>query len=180
MKGHIEVNCWKKNPSLMPEKFKGKKTEKAGAAVEEEHLLSFIDVCDDNIILDTGASMMYMQVDIQEAYCFATIDYGIGNVTDEDDIPDLEAPKECEDEDKVSELKISCASEARLNNERHKDHDNDMEPPMSVNDVEMGYEFHNDAVFVQVELILEDEDVEETEGLSQIRPTLQALNSPNM
>jgi len=24
MKGHIEVNCWKKNPSLMPEKFKGK------------------------------------------------------------------------------------------------------------------------------------------------------------
>jgi len=40
MKGHIEVNCWKKNPSLMPEKFKGKKTEKAGAAVEEEVLLS--------------------------------------------------------------------------------------------------------------------------------------------
>ena len=40
MKGHIEVNCWKKNPLLMPEKFKGKKTEKAGAAVEEEHHLS--------------------------------------------------------------------------------------------------------------------------------------------
>ncbi len=39
-KGHIEVNCWKKNPLLKPEKFKGKKTEKAGAAVEEEHLLS--------------------------------------------------------------------------------------------------------------------------------------------
>ena len=38
----------------MPEKFKGKKTEKAGAAVEEEVLLSHIDVCDDNIILDTG------------------------------------------------------------------------------------------------------------------------------
>ena len=87
MKGHIEVNCWKKHPSLMPEKFKGKKTEKAGAAVEEEHLLSFIYVCDDNVILDTaGASMMYMQVDIQEAYCFANIDYG--NVTDEDDISD--------------------------------------------------------------------------------------------
>ena len=47
----------------MPEKFKGKKTEKAGAAVEEEHLLSFIDVCDDNVILDTGASMMYMRED---------------------------------------------------------------------------------------------------------------------
>jgi hypothetical protein len=52
-------------PSLMPEKFKGKKTEKAGVVVEEEHLLSFIDVCDNNVILDTGASMMYMQVDIQ-------------------------------------------------------------------------------------------------------------------
>jgi hypothetical protein len=57
----------------MPEKFKGKKTEKAGAAVEEEHLLSFIDECDDNVILDTGANMMYMQVDIQEAYHFATM-----------------------------------------------------------------------------------------------------------
>jgi hypothetical protein len=36
MKGHIEVNCWKKHPSLMPEKSKGKKTEKAGAAEEED------------------------------------------------------------------------------------------------------------------------------------------------
>ena len=89
MKGHIEVNCWKKNPLQMSEKFKGKKTEKAGAAVEEEHLLSFINVCDNNVILDTGASMMYMQVDIQEAYRFATINYGFGNVTDKDDIPDL-------------------------------------------------------------------------------------------
>ena len=59
----------------MPEKFKGKMTEKAGAAVEEEHLLSFIDVCDNNVILDAGASMMYMQVDIQEAYRFANINY---------------------------------------------------------------------------------------------------------
>jgi hypothetical protein len=107
--------------------------------VEEEHLLSFIDVCDSNIILDIGASMMYMQeVDIQEAYRFVTIDYGFRNVTDKDDIPDLEAPTECEDEEKVSELKISCANEARLNNERHEDHNNDMEPPMSVvNDVEV-------------------------------------------
>ena len=78
----------------MPEKIKGKKTEKAGVAVEEEHLLSFIDVCDDNVILDTGASMMYIQVDIQEAYRFATIDYGF-------DVPDLEAPTECEDEEKL-------------------------------------------------------------------------------
>ncbi len=107
MKGHIEVNCWKKNPSLMSEKFKGKKTEKAGAAVEEEILLSCIDVCDDNIILDTCASMMYMQyVDIQDAYRFATIDGDcrFGNVTDEDDIPELEAPTECEDKETVSEL----------------------------------------------------------------------------
>jgi len=28
----------------MPEKFKGKKTEMAGVAVEEEHLLSFINI----------------------------------------------------------------------------------------------------------------------------------------
>ncbi len=92
MKGHIDVNCWKKNPLLMPEKFKGKKTEKAGAAVEEEHLLSFIDANGD--------------------------------------------------------------------------------------DVDVDYEFHNDGAFVQVELSLKDKDVEE-KSLSQIRTTLQALNSPN-
>jgi hypothetical protein len=44
MKGHIKVNCWKKNPLLMPEKFKGKKTEKAGVMVEEEYLLSCADI----------------------------------------------------------------------------------------------------------------------------------------
>ena len=121
-------------------------------------------------------------VDIDEAYLSATIistDYGFGNVTDEDDIPYLEAPTECEDEEKVSESNASCASEARLSNKRYKDHDNDVEPPMSGNDVEVDYEFHNNAAFVQVELSLEDKDVEE-KSLSQIRPTLQALNSPNM
>ena len=90
----------------MPEKFKGKKTEKAGAVVEEVHLLSFVD--------------------INEAYLSATIisiDYGFGNVTDEDDIPDLEAPTEYEDQEKLSELKTSCASEAQLSNKRHEDHD---------------------------------------------------------
>jgi hypothetical protein len=84
--------------------------------MEEEHLLSFIN-----------------------------IDYEFGDVTDEEDIPDLEAPTECEDEEKVSKLKTSCASEARLSNERHEDHDDDVEPPMSVNennDVDMDYEFH--------------------------------------
>ncbi len=71
-------------------------------AVEEEVLLSCIDVC-----------VSYMQVDIQDVYRFATIDgdYRFGNVTDEDEISDLEAPTECEDEEKVSELRASCASE---------------------------------------------------------------------
>jgi len=166
MKGHIEVNCWKKNPSLMPEKSKGKKTEKA------EVLLSCIDVCDS-----------FMQcVDIQDAYRFATIDgeYRFGNVTDEDDIPELEAPTECKDEDTVSELRASCASEVRLNNKGHEDRNDDVEPLMSTDEVEVEYEFNNNTAFVQVEFGLEDKDVEETEDLSQIRPTLQALNSRNM
>ena len=84
---------------------------------------------------------MYMQVDIQEAYCFATINYGFGNVTDKDDIPDLQAPTEREVEEKVSELKTRCASEAQLSNKRHKDHDDDMEPLMSENDVERTMSF---------------------------------------
>ena len=110
-----------------------------------------------------------------------SINNGFGNVSDKDNITDLEAPTECEDEDKVSELKTSCASEARLGNKRHEDHDDDVEPLMSQDDVEVDYEFHNDAAFVQVEVCLEDEDVEDTEGLSpEIRLTLQALNSPNM
>ncbi len=40
---------------------------------------------------------------------------------------------------------------------------------------EVDYEFHNDASFVQIEVGLEEEDVEEDLGsnyLSQIRPTL--------
>jgi hypothetical protein len=104
----------------MPEKFKSKKAEKAG--------VSYIDVCDS-----------YMQVDIQDAYHFATIDgdYRFGNVTDEDDIPELETPTECEDEEKVSELRATCASEVRLNNEGHEDHDDDVEPPMSTDEVEV-------------------------------------------
>jgi hypothetical protein len=144
--------------------------------VEEEHLLSLVDI--DEAYL--SATMSFL--DIDEAYLSATIistDYGFGNVTDKDDIPDLEAPTECEDEEKLSESNASCASEARLSNERYEDHDDDVEPPMSANDVKVDYEFHNDAAFVQVELSLEDEDVEE-KSLSQIRPTLQALNSPNM
>ena len=117
------------------------------------------------------------------AYHFTTIDYGFGNVTDEDDIPDLEAPTECEDEEKLKEklkeLNASCASKAQLSNGRHEDHDDDVEPPMSEDDFEVDYEFHNNAAFIQVELSLKDEDAEE-KSLSQIRPTLQALNSLNM
>ena len=83
----------------------------------------------------------------------------------------------------MSELKESCAREAQLSSERHEDHDNDVEHLMSVNeinDIDVDHEFHNDVAFVQIELGLEEEDVEETEGLSLLRPTLQALNSPNM
>jgi hypothetical protein len=70
--------------------------------VEEEHLLSMVDIFGDVII-----------------YCVETsINNGFGNVTDEDDIPDLEAPTECGDKEKVSGLKTSCASEARLSNKR--------------------------------------------------------------
>jgi len=38
---------------------------------------------------------------------------------------------------------------------------------MSADNVEVEYEFHNNTAFVQVEFGLEDEDVEETEGLTQ-------------
>ena len=66
----LKVKCWKKDPLQSPEKYKGKKTKKAGAAVEEEHLLSFVYMCD----------YICMQVDIEEAYILApivSIDYGL-------------------------------------------------------------------------------------------------------
>jgi hypothetical protein len=47
-------------------------------------------------------------------------------------------------------------------------------------EVEVVYEFHNNAAFLQIELGLEEADVQEVQGLSEIRPTLQALNTPNM
>jgi hypothetical protein len=174
----------------MPEKYKGKKTEKAGAAVEEEHLLSFVNMCD----------CICMQVDIEEAHASApivSIDYGLGNVcysshnfghsrgvwNNDEDILDLETPTECEDKEEVSEWKAGCSSKASLPHKGHENHNNDMEPLMNVykdDDVEVEYEFHNNVAFVQIELGLEEEDVEEVQGLSQIRPTLQTLNSLNM
>jgi hypothetical protein len=160
----------------MPEKFQRKKTEKAGAAVEEEHLLSIVNICDDVSIV---------QVDIEAAYVLTpitSIDYKFGNVSDYDDILDLETPTKSDDEE-VFEWKASCSSKASLQHKRHEDHDNDAEPLMSVyedDDIEVDYEFHNNAAFVQIELGLKEMDVEEAQFLNQIRPTLQALNSPNM
>ena len=121
-KGHIETNCWHKDPSKMPEKFKKKKdakTEKAGAAAEKEHLLAFMD-------MDIEGK------DVEYEY----------------------------DNDKG----IKCLAFYKV--------------PIIDNIVYL----QNEA-FVQVELGLEEEDVEnedEPNYTSQIRPTLQALNSPNM
>ncbi len=144
--------------------------------VEDKYLLSIVDIRDDISII---------QVSIEAAYVSApitSIDYGFGNVTDYDDIPDLETPTKSDDKE-VFKWKASCSSEASLQHKKHEDHNDDMEPSMSVyedDDVEVDYEFHNNAAFVQIKLGLEETDVEEVQGLSQIRPTLQALNSPNM
>jgi hypothetical protein len=43
MKGHSEVNCWKKKPSLILRNSR-QETEKAGTAMKEEHLLSFVNI----------------------------------------------------------------------------------------------------------------------------------------
>ncbi len=58
--------------------------------------------------------------------------------------------------------KASCSSKASLQHKGHEDHNNDVEPLMNVyedNDVEVDYEFHNDAAFVQIELGLKETDV---------------------
>ena len=108
----------------MPEKFKKKKdvkTKKAGAAVEEEHLLSFVD----------------MDIEVEDVECKYDNDKGI----------------KCFD----------------MNEAFYK-------VPIIDNIVYL----QNEA-FLQVELGLEEEDVEnkdEPNDTSQIRPTLQAFNSP--
>jgi hypothetical protein len=46
-KGHIEANCWQKDPSQICKQFwerKDAKTEKTTAAVEDEHILSIVDM----------------------------------------------------------------------------------------------------------------------------------------
>ena len=124
----------------------------------------------DDVILDTGASIS-MQVDIQEAYVMShivSIDYGFKNVINNEDLPDLETPTECDkDEEKVREGKADCSSEASLHNKEHKDHDDNIRHLLSTDeddDIEVDYEFHNDAAFVHTELGLKEEDVEESKG----------------
>jgi hypothetical protein len=44
----------------------------------------------------------------------------------------------------------------------HEDHNDDVEPPMSVNDdneIEVDYEFHNNTAFMQIELGLKEADL---------------------
>jgi hypothetical protein len=76
-----------------------------------------------------------MQVDIEEAYVSAlivSIDYGLVNVTDDEDIPELETPTECEDKEEVSNRKAGSSSKPSLHHEGCDDHNDDVEPPMSV------------------------------------------------
>jgi hypothetical protein len=83
----------------------------------------------------------------------------------------------------VPKWKAGGSSKASLHRKGHEDYSNDVEPTMSIyedDDIEVEYEFHNDVAFVQIELGLEEEYVEEVQGLSQIRLNLQASNSPNM
>jgi hypothetical protein len=115
-KGHIETNCWEKDPSQMPKQFqerKDAKTEKATAAVEEEHILSIVD----------------MEVEDEVEYEFHN-DAAVG---------------------------VAC---------------------LDMNDAFINIQVMEDNAFVQIELGLENED--EPNDVSQIRPTLQTLSSPNM
>ncbi len=62
-------------------------------------------------------SICVTTVGIEEAYVSApivSIDYGLGNVTDDDNILELETPTECESKEEVSEWKSGCSSKASL------------------------------------------------------------------
>ena len=129
-KGHIEANCWQKDPPKMPEKFakkKDAKIKKAGAAVKEEHPLLVI-----NVEYEYNNEEGVMCFDMNEAF---------------DKVPIIDG-------------KVFLRNEAFIT------------APVVENEA-----------FVRVELGLEEEDVDNEDELndaSQIRPTLQALNSPNM
>ncbi len=120
-KGHIEVNCWQKGPLKMPDlywKNKDAKTEKATAAVEEEHLLSEVD----------------MEVEDKVEYEFHN----------------------------NAAVRFLC---------------------LDMNDPFIKVQVVENNAFVQIELGLEEEDIENKDKLddvSQIRPMLQTLRSPNM
>ena len=103
--------------------------------VEEENLLTFVDMYDD-VILDISASIC-MQVDIQDAYVsipIVSIDYGFGNVNDDEDLLDLETPTECEDKEKVLKPIANCSSKASLCNKGHEDNNDNMCPSMSIDE----------------------------------------------
>ncbi len=77
--GHIEADYWQKDPSKMLEhlwKKKDAKTEKATAAVEEEHLLSAVDLETGNIVeyeFHNNAAVGFKCLDINDACIKAKI-----------------------------------------------------------------------------------------------------------
>jgi hypothetical protein len=69
----------------------------------------------------------------------------------------------------VSKWKAGCSSKASLHREGHEDHNNEGEPLMSINEdkvVEVDYDFRKGIAFMQIELGLKEEDVEEVQGKS--------------
>jgi hypothetical protein len=77
----------------------------------------------------------------------------------------------------VLKWRTGCSSKASLHNKNHEDHNDDVESPMNMDKddkIKVDYEFHNNAEFMQIELVLEEKDVKVLKGISQIRPTLQA------
>jgi hypothetical protein len=78
-KGHIEANFWQLDPSKMPKhlwKKKDAKTKKATAAVEEEHLLSVVDVETENKVeyeFHNNAAARFKCLDLYDAYIKAKV-----------------------------------------------------------------------------------------------------------
>jgi hypothetical protein len=79
----------------------------------------------------------------------------------------------------------NCANKAVQHKVKHDDRNGDAGPPINIEnniDKEVDYKFNNNWSFVQIKLGPEEEEVDDNAksiGLS-IRPTLQAMNSPNM
>ena len=73
-KGHIEANYWQKYPTKMPKQFwkkKEAKTEKATAAVKEEHLLSIVDMeVEDKVKYEfhNNAAVRFACLDMNDAF----------------------------------------------------------------------------------------------------------------